>query len=161
MNEAMHQDDLEEQERLSEKLQVFGSRLQSLVTQRVSERAEVEQRWLKDLRQYNGKYSPEEEQRLDNANGSKIFVNITRNKSNAAEARLSDMLFPTDDRNWGIRPTPVPELNAIAENTGTEEAAEATAIIKEAKKLSEGMQREIDDQLNESSYAAKCRDMIH
>lgn len=154
-------EDREYESRLSEKLQVFGSRLQGMVAQRVADRAQVEQRWLRDLRQYNGKYDPEEEERLKKADGSRIFVNITRNKSNAAEARLSDMLFPTDDRNWGIRPTPVPELNSLAEQPDTEQGATAVEIIKQARKMAEGMQREIDDQLTESGYAAKCRDMIH
>lgn len=158
---AREDEDRMYKERLAEKLQVFGSRLQNLVAQRTSDRAEVEQRWLRDLRQYNGKYDPEEEERLKDANGSRIFVNITRNKSNAAEARLSDMLFPTDDRNWGIRPTPVPSLNKLAEDPDTPEGGAALNDIKQAKEMAENMQREIDDQLTESSYAGRCRDMIH
>lgn len=41
---------------------------------------------------------------------STIFLNITRPYCDAASARVGDMLLPTDDRNWGLRPTPVPEL---------------------------------------------------
>ena len=79
----------------SEMLQIFGARLSKIAQQRVTDRSVVEERWLRNLRQYHGVYEAEEQSRLDAANGSKVFINITRNKCNAAEARLSDMLFPT------------------------------------------------------------------
>lgn len=41
---------------------------------------------------------------------SKVFINLTRNKANAGESRLCDVLLPTDDRNWGIKNTPRPDL---------------------------------------------------
>jgi hypothetical protein len=46
--------------------------------------------------------------------GSTIFINITRPYCDAAAARVGDMLLPTDDRGWSIKPTPVPELIDIA-----------------------------------------------
>lgn len=42
-------------------------------------------------------------------------MNRTRPKTDAMAARLIDLLFPTDDRNWGIQPTPVPTLTSQAE----------------------------------------------
>lgn len=168
MNENMNvqvvefdeQEELMRQEQLSEKLQVFGSKLSRMVTQRVSKRADIEKRWLTDLRQYNGRYDVDEESRLQQAEGSKIFVNITRSKTNAAEARLSDMLFPTDDKNWGIRPTPVPALIEATKRGTDEQQAEAREIMRVAKEAAEHMASEIDDQLVESNYAAICRDAI-
>lgn len=158
----MHEEERYQQQ-LSEKLQVFGSKLQILANEQVAQKANIQQRWLEDLRQYNGKYSEVEQSRLDsNPNQSKIFVNITRNKTNAAEARLSDMLFPTDDRNWGIRPTPVPQLSTMAEaQPMSEQGIQAREIMAQAKKAAEEMTREIEDQLTEVNYAATCRDMIH
>ncbi len=41
---------------------------------------------------------------------SYAFANITRPYTDAAAARVTDMLLPTDDRNWAIRPTPKPSL---------------------------------------------------
>ena len=41
---------------------------------------------------------------------STVFVGVTRQKTNVAEARIADILLPTDDRNWGIKPTPDPKL---------------------------------------------------
>ena len=39
-----------------------------------------------------------------------VFLNITRPYTDAASARVSDMLLPTDDRAWAIKPTPIPEM---------------------------------------------------
>ena len=41
---------------------------------------------------------------------STVLPNITRPYCDAAAARVADMLLPTDDRNWAIRPTPNPKL---------------------------------------------------
>ena len=41
---------------------------------------------------------------------STIVLNITRPYVDAAAARVSDMLLPTDDTPWGIKPTPVPSM---------------------------------------------------
>lgn len=155
--------EISEEQQLADKLQVFGSKLQTLVQEQVSKRHNIEERWVEDLRQYNGKYTPEVEAALSNKKDqSRVFVNITRNKTNAAEARLSDMLFPTDDRNWGIKPTPVPQIADVAQmQPGTPQAQQARAILQKAKKSAEEMTKEIEDQLSESNYHAKCRDMIH
>jgi len=48
-------------------------------------------------------------------NGSTAFFNITRPYTDSASARMGDMLLPTDDRAWSIRPTPVPDMAEIAE----------------------------------------------
>lgn len=47
---------------------------------------------------------------------STAFANITRPYCDAAAARVADMLLPTDDRNWAIRPTPIPALVAAKED---------------------------------------------
>lgn len=100
--------------------------LQQEADDRVGKRDLIEKRWLDDLRQYHGKYQPRTETELTQDRKSRLFINQTRAKTNAMEARLSDMLFPTDDRNWGIRPTPVPELTVEAE-----EAAEEAASLRQ------------------------------
>jgi hypothetical protein len=48
---------------------------------------------------------------------STVFIGMTRQKTNAAEARVADILLPTDDRNWGIQPTPDPYLTSMARDT--------------------------------------------
>ena len=41
---------------------------------------------------------------------STIVLNITRPYVDAAAARVSDMLLPTDDTPWSIKPTPIPSM---------------------------------------------------
>lgn len=89
--------------------------LNGLVTEAITRRKPTEERWLQDLRQYHGVYEQDIASvfRSDNSR-SQIFINITRPKTNSWIARLGDMLFPNDERNWGIDPTPVPKLTAAA-----------------------------------------------
>lgn len=47
---------------------------------------------------------------------STVFIGITRPYVDAAVARVADMLLPTDDRNWAIEPTPVPDLVALMDD---------------------------------------------
>ena len=86
----------------------------------------VEKRWKNDWDQYNGLDPvntaaasmmdsvqqggfPAAGRKDSKPQRSKVFVNITRPKTNAAVARLQEMLFPTDDRNWGLTLAPVDE----------------------------------------------------
>jgi len=160
---------VELEEELAQRLNTFASRLSKLATEQVAKKNQVEQRWLEDIRQYHGEYNPSDLSRLRESMGSEVFVNITRNKTNAAEARLQDMLFPTDDRNWGITPTPVPELEKLSNEQSvdpqTGEPLDAIVVAREllsqAKEKASAMQEEIDDQLTESRYQPKARDIIH
>jgi hypothetical protein len=144
-----------EKAQVAENLNLFGSRLRRLAGEQVQKRSNIEERWLNDLRQYHGKYDAKEIALLKQNETAEIFVNITRNKANAAEARIQDMLFPTDDRNWAIAPTPIPELEAVKN-----QSQEASDILRLAKEKAERMQTAIDDQLTEANYQAKARDML-
>lgn len=169
-----------EEQQNFDQLQILAGTLSRKFDECVKHKTQVETRWLKDLRQFHGKNEPDEESRLTAAHKSKLFVNITRNKTIGGEARLISLLFPSDDRNWGIKPTPVPELE---DKVGSEEQIEipadavgpdgleggvttteddlAAAEMSEAKKRSIAMEREIDDQLTECDYNAACREIIH
>lgn len=71
-----------------------------------------------ELRAHRGKPYGQAMLDVDGQNkptGSTVFINITRPYTDAASARVSDMLLPIDDRGWGIKPTPMPELAPIAE----------------------------------------------
>lgn len=191
---------------LNERMASIVGRLESEAQRRVDRRAPVEDRWLQDLRQYHGIYDDEVIARIKENEGSEVYVNLTASKCDALTARLIDLLFPTDDRNWGIEPTPVPELqsgqdDALAaldeakekveaaraqaegfKEAGDEEGAQAAqermrqheaqeseaqdaadrlaAIMDEARKRGELMEREIEDQLVEGHYQAEARDII-
>lgn len=111
---------------------------------------------------------------------STVFIGMTRQKTNGAEARLADILFPTDEKNWGIKPTPNPELARALNNeqpvvdpatgqpvidpaTGQPVTMSQVASKKQqqAEDAAEGMSREIDDQLNEADYNGEARKVLH
>lgn len=156
----------------------LGNRLRGEFQRRQGLRREVEQRWHQDLRQFNGQYEPKFlEQLTERQYGSKVFVPITRRICNLVEARLTDLLFPTDDRNFVIDSSPVPEL-ADAEKLvkqldpeqpvdagGQPVPASAVAmgireLREEAQKRAAGMQRAVDDQLKECNFPSEARKVI-
>lgn len=103
------------------------------------------------------------------ANRSRVVINIVRPKVDQAVARMCEILLPVDDRNWGIKPTPVPEniagmqgsqaptVNPDGTPTGRTADQEAQIVMDAAKKAAEGMQKEIEDVLNECSYNGEQR----
>jgi hypothetical protein len=103
---------------------------------------------------------------------SKVEINIVRPKVEQAVARLCEILFPVDDRNWGIKPTPKPELANMVGNdaptvdpvtkepTGLTANQEAQAVIEAADKAAEAMQRSIDDSLTECKFNGESRQGI-
>ena len=86
-------------------------RLQALADKQVQAKSAIEQRWLEDTRLFHGRYEASTEKALKDARKSRLFVNLTRSKVNSWDARLTDLLFPTDDKNWGIKPVPAPHLS--------------------------------------------------
>jgi hypothetical protein len=90
--------------------------LQKEIDKRVAARSALEERWLADLRLFHGVYDAETWAKIKEDDRSKIFINKVRVKTNALAAKLWDMLFPTDDLNWGIEATTVPHLTAEAKD---------------------------------------------
>ena len=164
----------------------IANSLEKEADDRVNKRYPVERRWLDDLAQFHGKYDERIAKDLKDDKKSNLFINATRPKTNVMESRLSDMLFPTDDRNWGIFPTPVPDLVTAAENTARraadamlaaaaapddenkqreafvaeEHQAVMQAEMDEAKRRARAMEEEIDDHFRECRYSIQARDVI-
>ncbi len=187
---------VEEKAVLSEqRMQELGLALVSQRDQWVQARSAsgVERRWLEDMAHYHGRdinQGPQQMVRqaaeggaarqsgrnLNGETGSRVFVNITRSKTNAADARIANMLFPVDEKNWGISPTPVPSLaNQLTDPTVITQGGQplkgkggaeltggdlAMQILEDARKRAEAMQKEIDDQLTECRYNAEGRHVI-
>lgn len=118
---------------IEEKARSVIDRLGTLAEDQVIARNHIETRWLENLRAYHGFYDPQVEADLKAANQSRAFIKITGAKTRALVARLYDLIFPTDDRNWSIGPTPVPKLSR--ELTEAEDMAKAAA---EAANIAEG-----------------------
>lgn len=194
--EVEYQDEEMLMQQQEERMQAFGSSLAKMRDEWVRTRYSqgVDKRWIEDIDQYNSKdninkaasqmMASVEQGYPVTTQGSKpqrstVYIGLTRQKTNAGEARLSDILLPTDDRNWGIQPTPIPELSdmiqsdepAIDPRSGQQMVNQQGQPIREkdiarrireiAMKRAEAMQREIDDQLNECDYNGEVRKMLH
>lgn len=142
---------------------------------------DVERRWRRNAQLYYGEHTNstgEFENTLRNGpparkaqdgTRSRVVINIVRPKVDQAVARMCEILFPVDDRNWGIRPTPMPELTqmmgsnsqtvdpATGQPTGLTANQEANAIMEAAKEAAEAMERSIDDSLTECKYNGESR----
>lgn len=135
---------------MQEAAQPLIAELSQQATEAVQRRKLTEERWLDDLRQFHGNYDGKTANVLQSdEHRSKIFLNITRPKTNAWAARLGDMLFPNDERNYGIDPTPVPELTA-----------DAQAAVKEAEAMDERAETAIGEH-NAALDAGEEPDPIH
>lgn len=117
------------------------------------------------------------------ANTSTVFINITRPYVDAGSARVSDMLLPTDDRAWSLKPTPIPELASMAEgkfpNHIVQQAAaefpgqpdmaksklhqavdDAVTQMKEAGERADRAQKRIEDWHTQCQFHGEVRKVI-
>lgn len=89
----------------------------------IKDRAPIERRWVDDINQYEGEsmlpvskeYSTEGNNR---ERDTQPKVNLTRARTNMAAARVADMLFPANDRNWDIQPLSDRIKSAMAARNG-------------------------------------------
>lgn len=193
--EVEYEDPEELMRKKAEKLQSFGSSLGGQRDEWIRSRGSygVDKRWIEDEDQYNGKDNIAKaasqmmtsvEQgypvttQMAKPHRSTVFIGMTRQKTNAAEARLADILLPTDDRNWGIQPTPSPELMGMSKDNKAAMDQQGQpimgdngqparvrdvvkAVLEMANKKALAMQTEIEDQLVECNYNSELRKMIH
>lgn len=192
----MHEDEGTLRARMEDRLQSFGASLASQRDEWVRARYSTgeDKRWLEDVDQYHARdninraasqmmTSVEQGYPVTTQGAtphrSTVYIGLTRQKTNAAEARLADILLPTDDRNWGIQPSPIPvmfgmdksEEMAVDPRTGQpmvgrdgqplREKDMVRAIREMADQRAKAMQTEIDDQLVECDYNSEVRKMIH
>lgn len=179
----------------------FIHTLNSLTTNLIKKRNEavayraasgVERRWREDEKLFDGSLMLDSGKvdMMDYATGeapakisnqprrSMVEVNIIRSKCETAEGRFSDIMLPTDGKNWGMDITPVPELiNATkddrpaqlksskqplvnADNTPIKVSDVAMADLKKAKVSMKLMEKEVYDQFVECNYNAENRKLI-
>lgn len=164
----------ERQDRLAR----LGLSLKAELDKRRGERQVVELRWMRDTRRYNSEYEPDKAQEMAARKyGSRAFVPLTRRVVNVIEARLGDLLFPVDDTNFGVEPSPVPQLSKAAElaarmpedqpvDAGGEQIPASAVkmavgeMLDKARDAAAAMQKEIEDQLAESDFASEARAAI-
>lgn len=205
-NQPTGKDDVTDELAKQDRLQMFGTTLAGTRDKWIRARAATgwDKRAVQDIDQYHGKdaatrmaasmmeavyqgYPVTAREALPTR--STVFVGITRQKTNAAEARLSDILLPTDDKNWGIQPTPDPECAAALKDETTlfdpttgqpilfdkegnvtldpnegqpaKKKQIAMAVQQFARRAAQAMEKEIEDQLVECEYNSELRKMIH
>jgi hypothetical protein len=186
--EALPSED-ELQQRTALKSGILAKLAASLETSRdeaIRWRAPIEQRWIDDLRQKHNGQPSLPEAKADNAvgrGGADEFRytrdNITRPACIQIAARLSDMLFPTSEKNWALEPSPLPDLSnpdevitdpmtgepyTVPGADGNPRPMTASDIAARVKKLADQkcsrMSQAIDDALQECHYNTQGRAMI-
>ena len=128
----------------------------------------IEQDWIEDEEYYQGiddanrayaatsrsymrQWANGDATRKKEPNRSVVFLNITAPYVDASSARVADILLPTDDRSWELKPTPVTsQMRQAFQMQGADEAA-IEQMVEEAKAAALEMQSEIDDCLVESN----------
>lgn len=161
------------------KLKSLGAFLAAEFKQYESFRKLAELRWTRNLRQFLGEYDPEVKKNFDN-NRSQAYPRLTRIKCISMLSRLMNLLFPATDKNWGLEPSPIPNLS-MEELTTVLQQAEAgsreaqgqltDAVIEAAIRAfagtrAEKLELEIDDQLAElggskhMAYVHLCRKVL-
>lgn len=99
---------------------------------------------------------------------STVFLNITRHYVDAAAARIADILLPSDDRNYSLRPTPIQQdiiesqvTPEMLQSFGVQSVQELMDLKQEdAKQRVEKAQTRIDDWLVECQYHGEVRKVI-
>ncbi len=187
-------------EDIVDQLDSLGLRLAATRSEAIDGRGNsgIEDEWLEDeeyyegiddanrseLKAWRGKPlgAPAIEPEDQESQGSTIFLNITRAYVDAVAARMGDMMLPTSDKAWAIRPTPRPEIEGLAEGKvpkairesieGATEDPEMRAtqeadaidqgkqIVKTAKEAAKRAETQIDDWHIESQFNSHNRRLI-
>jgi hypothetical protein len=93
-----------------ETLRMLAGELRRTFEQYVGDRRLVEERWLKNLRQYRGEYDPEVEQQLGPTR-SKAYPRVTRVKVISVLSRIMNLMFPGNERHWQLNASPSADLD--------------------------------------------------
>lgn len=121
-----------------EELRTLGQRLSKTFTQYSADRKLMEEKWLRNLRQYLGIYDPEIERELA-SNRSKAYPRITRVKCISVVSRVMNLMFPGNEQNWELRASPSPDMNPMEVQQ---------AVMAEMQKMMEaGMEPQVDDEV--------------
>jgi len=166
-----------------EKLQALGITLRGRFGTFESERRELEIQWLKNLRQYKAVYDADVKKLLEGR--SQVYPKDTHTKIVGWTAKMMEMMFPAQEKNWDLEPTPFPniaiqDLRNIITTLEQQQVAVAqqadppaqpepvtSEMIEEgvkafAKQCAERMVLEMEDQLADSKldYPELCKKVV-
>jgi hypothetical protein len=165
-----------------EELKKLGTHVKGVLDQHIKDRALLEVQWMKNLRQYLRKYDPDVLARIPDER-SHVYPEDTRIKVKGGVAKMMEMMFPSQDKNWGLSVSPSPSipqtaLQTIIDSLQQQELALAQqeqrpaapitsdAIEREvrtfAEKRKEKMETEIADQLADPGidYPQLCKKVV-
>lgn len=101
--------------------------------------------------------------------GSNIFLNITRSYVDFSCGRAADMLLPTDEQNWDLTSTPMPDVIAafgderpmtVPGTPFTTVAQAAKAMVQDTTAKVDKAKKRIEDWFVESQYSAEQRKVL-
>jgi len=133
-----------------------------------------EEEWLESLRQFKGIYDDDTLTKIA-TNKSRVYPRYTRSKVQPCVAKLNNMLFPDNDKNWELRVTPEPRLSqeqideivqalpTVDEEGNPREVTSEEideAVMLYAKSKVARMSVTMEDQLTELKYRQKAKAMI-
>lgn len=155
------------------RLDSFGARLFGTFGTYKRERRQLEQQWLRNLRQANAIHDPEIKAKMRKT-GSNAYPGMTRQHIIETVSSMMELLFPNTEKNWDIRPTPIPELSIedmqalladinllelqMQQPKGKEEVE--AAIMEIATQKCDRMRLRITDQLEEMDYVSLARSVL-
>ena len=93
----------------TEALVKLGAVLKGQLEQFINDRSLLEQQWLTNLRQYQGKYDPKILSAIPDER-SHVYPRDTRVKVKGGVAKMMEMMFPSQDKNWMLSVSPNPSI---------------------------------------------------
>lgn len=155
------------------KLDSFGRRMFESFGLYKRERRQLEQQWLRNLRQANGIHDPEIKAKIRKG-GSAAFPMMTRSHVIETVSSMMELLFPNTEKNWDVQPTPIPQLSVadmqgllndlamleMQAQTPTGQEEIERAIMDVARQKCDRMRLRIQDQLDEMEYVVLARSVL-
>ena len=149
----------------TEDLRMLGLELERRFKRFRSDRHQIEQRWLRNLRQYLGVYDESIEKAIPTSK-SKAYPRLTRVKVLSVLSRLMNLMFPGNEKNWELTASPSPDMDPEEVHRVIEEMMQADmdagaqpeppsretvrrAVQRLAQQRAAELEVEIDDQLQE------------
>ena len=154
-----------------EELAKTGTLIKGQLGQFINDRALCEIQWLKNLRQHAGQYDPDILAGIPDER-SHVYPRDTKVKIKGGVAKLMEMMFPSQDRNWALGVSPSPSIpqealqNILSTLQQSGQPMSSDAIEREVRAFAEArkgkMEIEIADQLSDAEidYPQLCKRVV-
>ena len=121
---------------------------------------QINERYLKDLRQYNGEYDPDKISQINQFGGSDVFARLTTVKCRGATALLRDVYLNSKNP-WQLEPTPDPSLPEDVEASIIQLVeTEAVSMLQLGEQPTPSQLQEREDQLKAGARVATRKQAV-